>query len=155
MEHGHPNPMKKLSEMRVEASKKKVKASKHYLRCRTLEEKCVNAQIDLTELEVDRKKLMKRKHYFESKIDELQTRFEGQPTTEVTKKEIQQRRRKASEIQTQIDAFTEKIEEERKDIEKMRKKADEQLRKSEEATKECKDIEMEIVKLEIKLGIKK
>jgi chromosome segregation ATPase len=115
----------------------------------------VNAQIDLTELEVDRKKLMRRKHYFESKINELQTRFEGQPTTEVTRKEIEQRTRKASEIQNQIDAITERIEEEKKDIGKMKKKADEQLRKSEEATKECKDVEMEIVKLEIRLGIKK
>lgn len=149
------NPLKTLSKLRVESSKKKVKASKHYLKCRTLEEKCTHDLIHVTELEVDRKKLMKRKRYFESKINELQTRFAGQPTTEVMTREIEQRRRKASEIQNQIDACNEKIEEEKKDIGKMRKKAEAQLKKSEEATRESKEIEMEIARLEIRHGIRK
>jgi chromosome segregation ATPase len=155
MNHPSVNLRKKLSELRVESSKKKVKASKHYLKCRVLEEKCTNDSMRVTDLEVDRQKLVKRRQYFESKIDELESKISGNGPPQLLKKEIEQRRRKIADIQNDINACEEKIAEERKDIEKMRKKAEEQLRKSEEATREAKEIEMEAVKIEIKLGIKK
>jgi predicted RNase H-like nuclease (RuvC/YqgF family) len=141
--------------LRVDASKKKVVASKHYLKCRALEEKCAQASIKVGKHEEDILRLTKRKNHFEESAREMEKKFAGKKDLKFPKKEIEQRMRKASEIQMKIKPLEEKIEEEKKKIEEYKKKANEHLKKCEAATKESKEMEMEAVKIEIKLGIKK
>lgn len=149
------NLRERISQLRVDASKKKVVASKHYLKCRTYQRKATEISLDIQKHLDEINRLEQRRRYFESKAQEIERKFSGENNMEFAKKEIEQRKRKAMEIHAKIRACEIDINEEKEKIEEYEKKAKECLKKSEDINKEAKELEMEAVKLELKLVKKK
>jgi chromosome segregation ATPase len=145
----------RLSELRLEASKKKVAASKEYLRCRSLQKKSAQVSLRVVKYQEELHRIVGRMKYFENKAKEIEERFADNDDLEFAKKEIEHRKRKASELRKKIKTQEKKVEEEKKKIEEYDKEAEECLTKNEELTKSTKALDMEIAQLEIKLGLRK
>lgn len=144
-----------ISRLRIEASKKKVQASKHYLKYRALQKKSCLATVRITEYQDEIDELLERKRFFESKARDLEHRFAGQKDLKIARGEIESRKRKALEQLEKAMAIEKKLGEEKKKIEEYAVKAKEYFKKRTEAMKECSELEMEAAELEIKFGIKK
>jgi len=149
------DPRDRITELRLQASKQKVVASKHYLKCRTFEKKSAHHSLTIQKHQDELRRLKKRKYYFESKAREIEKKFANEENLEFAQKEIKHRKRKAGEILAQIKACQEDIDAEKKKIQEYEKKAKEWFKKSEETMRECRELEKEAVKIEIKLGMKK
>jgi len=144
-----------ISRLRIEASKKKVRASKHYLKYRALQKKSCLASLRITEYQDEIDELLERKRFFESKAKDLEHKFAGQKNLKIAKGEIESRKRKALEQLEKAMVVEKKLGEEKKKIEEYTEKAKEYFKKRNEAMKEYSELEMEAAELEIKFGIKK
>lgn len=151
----HTNLKEEVSRLRIRASKKKVLASKHYLKYRALQKKSCLATLRITEFQDEIDELLERKRFFESKAKDLEHRFAGQNNLKIAKGEIESRKRKAVEQLEKAMVIEKKMKEEKKKIVEYAEKAKEFFKKRTEAMKEYSELEMEAAELEIKFGIKK
>ena len=95
----YPENLKEdISRLRIEASKKKVIASKYNLRCRSLQKKSSQVSLEIIKCQEEINRLLKRKKYFESKVNDLECKYPGEDNPEFAKKETNQCKRKAMEL---------------------------------------------------------
>ena len=149
------NLVQKLSKLKIEASKKKVEAARYELKCRKLEEKAVKCSTAMMKHREKLDAVLKRKAHFESKAGELESAPPKGRDPESVRLEIEQRRRKASELLEGSKEFEAKMVEEKARMDELLKSAEELRKKAEASMGESKRLEMEAVATEIRLGIRK